>query len=86
MVQEELRILHLHLKAASRILASGIKTNTHNDTPTPARLHLLIVPLPMPNIYKPSQVSQIELHKRRKKHQTSVLIVIAPQRLPILDN
>jgi hypothetical protein len=38
MVQEELRVLHLHLKA----------------TPTPTGPHLLKVPLPGLSIYKPS--------------------------------
>jgi hypothetical protein len=61
MVQEELRVLHLHLKAASRILVSrqyyeGLKAHTHSDTPTPTGPHLLIVPLPGPSIYKPSHM------------------------------
>jgi hypothetical protein len=52
MVQEKLRVVHLHLKAASRILASrqlgwGFEAQTHNDTPTPTGPHLLIVPLPL---------------------------------------
>ena len=33
----------------------GLKAHTNSDTPTPTRLHLLIVPLPGPSIYKPSQ-------------------------------
>jgi len=46
MVQEELRVLHLHLRAASRILTSrkldeGYKAQTHSDAPTPTRPHLL---------------------------------------------
>jgi hypothetical protein len=46
MVQMELRVLYLHLKAASRILASwqedeGLKAHTHSDTPNPLRSHLL---------------------------------------------
>jgi len=46
MVQEELRVLHLHLEAASRILTSrklheGYKAQTHSDAPTPTRPHLL---------------------------------------------
>jgi hypothetical protein len=60
MVQEELRVLHLHLKAASRILTSrqlgqGIKAHAHNDPPTTTRPHFLIVPLPGPCVYNPSQ-------------------------------
>jgi hypothetical protein len=40
MVQAELSVIHLHLKVASRILASreedeGLKTQTHSGTPTP---------------------------------------------------
>ena len=66
-MQEELRILHLHLKAASRILASrqlgwGSKsphpqwhTYSEKATPTWTGLHLLIVQLPGLSIYKPSQ-------------------------------
>ena len=58
MVQEELRVLHLHLKASSRILAFrylglGEKAHTHSDTPTPTRPYLLIVPPPLPSIFKP---------------------------------
>jgi hypothetical protein len=60
-VQEELRVVHLHLKAASGRLASrqldeGLKAHTHSDTPTPTGPHLLKVPLPGKSIYKPSQV------------------------------
>jgi hypothetical protein len=57
MVQEELRVRHLYLKAARSRLASrqlGLKAHVHGDTPTPARPHLLIVPLPGPSIYNPS--------------------------------
>ena len=57
MVQEELRALHRHLKATSRILASrqlGLKAHIHSATPTPTGPHLLIVPLSGPSIYKPS--------------------------------
>jgi hypothetical protein len=62
MVQEELRVLHLHLKAASRILASrqlgwGLKALSHSDTlqqgHTYSNRPYLIVPLPGPSIYKP---------------------------------
>jgi hypothetical protein len=58
MVQEELRVLHLHLKAAGRILASkqvgqGIKAHAHSDIPTPTRPHLPTVPLPGLSIHKP---------------------------------
>jgi hypothetical protein len=47
-VQEELRVLHLHLKTARRRLTSrywdeGLKAHIHSDTPTPTRSHLLIV-------------------------------------------
>jgi hypothetical protein len=48
MVQEELRVLHLHLKASRRILAptwlGGLKAHTHSDTLPPMRPHLQIVP------------------------------------------
>ena len=42
MVQEERRVLHLPLKAASKILTSrqldeGLKTHTHSDIPTPCK-------------------------------------------------
>jgi hypothetical protein len=55
----ELRVLHLHLKAASRILASGLydelaKVHTHRDTATPTGPCLLIVPLLGTSIYKSS--------------------------------
>jgi len=36
-----------------------IKAYTHNDTPTPTRLHLLIESLPEPSIYKPSHLKKI---------------------------
>jgi hypothetical protein len=57
MVQKELRVLHLHLKAASRILASRqLPALTHSGTPTPTGTHLLIVPFPGPTLYKPSHI------------------------------
>jgi hypothetical protein len=64
MVQEELRGLHLHLKAAGRILTSrqlgwGSQAHAHSDTPTPTRPHLPIVPLPGPSIYKLSQNKEL---------------------------
>jgi hypothetical protein len=45
MVQDSLRVLHLHLKAASRVLISrqlgwGLKAYTQSDMPTPTRSHL----------------------------------------------
>jgi hypothetical protein len=51
MVQEELRFLHLHLKAASRILTSRkqngrLRTHTHSDILAPTWPYLLILPLP----------------------------------------
>jgi hypothetical protein len=50
-VQEELRALHLHLKAVRRRLVSrqldeGLKAHPHKAIPTPTRPHLLIVLLP----------------------------------------
>ena len=78
MVQEELRLLHLHLKAASRVLTSrqlGQGSNSPHSqwhtyinmaTPTP-RPHLLIVPLPGPSICKPSQYSSENIAKRRQE-------------------
>jgi hypothetical protein len=68
MVQEELRVLHVHLKAASRILASRQLgqgsysphpqwyTSCNKVSPTPTRPYLQTVPLPGPGIYKPSQL------------------------------
>jgi hypothetical protein len=46
MVQAELRVLHIHLKAASRILLPGskdesLKAHTYSDTPIPTRPYLL---------------------------------------------
>jgi hypothetical protein len=63
MVQEELRALHLHLKAASCIWLPGsynerLIAHTHSDIPTPTGPNLLILPhllIPGPCIYKPSQ-------------------------------
>jgi hypothetical protein len=51
MVQEELKVLHLHLKAASRILSSrqlgrGSYSPHLRDTPTTTGPCLLLVPLP----------------------------------------
>jgi hypothetical protein len=59
MVQEELRVLHLHLKVLAEYWLPGSydegpKAHTHSDTPTPTRPYLLIVPLPGPSIYTPS--------------------------------
>ena len=59
MVQEELRVLHLHLKAASRILTSkqlgqGYESPHSQATPTPTRPHFPTVPLPRPSICGPS--------------------------------
>jgi hypothetical protein len=48
MVQAELRVLHLHLKAASGRLTSRQLTVTQ----VPTRPHLLVVLLPEPSIYK----------------------------------
>ena len=64
MVQDELRVLQLHLKAGSRLapmrLGGGAHfpfpqwhTSSSRATPTPTRLHLLIVPLPGPSLLKP---------------------------------
>jgi hypothetical protein len=43
MVQGEVRVLHLHLKAARRRLASrklgGLKAHAQSDTPPPTRPH-----------------------------------------------
>jgi hypothetical protein len=59
-VQEELRVLYLHLKTANRILTvsqlrNRLKAQAHSDTPTPTRPHLPIVPVPVSSIHKPSQ-------------------------------
>jgi hypothetical protein len=59
MVQEELRVLHLHLKADRRRWASSgsqreaLKAHTYSDTLPPTRPHLLTVPFPGPSIVKP---------------------------------
>jgi hypothetical protein len=60
MVQEELRVPHLHLKAARRRLSSrqlweGLKAHPQSDTLPPTGPHLPIVPLPGPSIFKPPQ-------------------------------
>ena len=65
MVQRELRVLHLHLKAASgrlvsRKLGQGLKAQAHSDTPTPTRLHLQIVPLPRLSMCKPSHNPRVK--------------------------
>jgi hypothetical protein len=61
MVQAELRVLCLHVKAAMRRLTSrdlevneDIEAHIHHDISTPMRLQLLIVPLPGPSIFKSS--------------------------------
>jgi hypothetical protein len=44
MVQEELGVLHLHLKEKTVFQATrteGLKAHTYSDTPTPTRPHLL---------------------------------------------
>jgi hypothetical protein len=69
MMQEELRVLRLHLEAARRRLTSrqdkGIKAHIQNDTPTPTRLHFLIVPLPEPSIYKQSHLLSEKKEKKK---------------------
>jgi hypothetical protein len=65
-LEKELRVLHLHLKAAriltSRQLGWGSSAHSHSDTPTPTRPYLLIVshlhivPVPGLSICKPSQL------------------------------
>jgi hypothetical protein len=59
-MQAELRVLHLHLKAASgrlnsRLVGWGLTAHTYKATPTLTGPHLLIVPFLGPSIYKPSQ-------------------------------
>jgi len=60
MVQEELRVLHLHQKGTRsrlsilRQLAGRSPSPCHSDTLSPTRPHLLIVSLPGPSIYKSS--------------------------------
>jgi hypothetical protein len=60
-MQEELRVLHLVLKANRRrpvyrqLRRRSLKAHPHSDTLSPIRPHLLIVPLPGPRIFKPSQ-------------------------------
>jgi hypothetical protein len=71
MVQAELRVLHLHLKAASRILASRQLGWGFYNLPvthlTPTGPHLLIVPFPRPSIYKPSQRSSGLVHSASER-------------------
>jgi hypothetical protein len=67
LVLEELRVLHLVLKAnrwtlASRQLGGGSQnpspqwhSSSNEATPTPIKLHILIVPLLGPSIFKPTQ-------------------------------
>jgi len=65
MVLEELRVLHLHLKAARRTGSHLVRRRSHGPspqrhtssnktTPTLIRPHLL-VPFPGPNIFNPAQ-------------------------------
>jgi hypothetical protein len=54
-VQEELRIVRLHLMAARRILDEGLKAYNHSDTPITTGPQALILPLSGPSIYKQSQ-------------------------------
>jgi hypothetical protein len=63
MMQEELRVLQLHLKSASRILSSrqlGRRSHTHSDAATPTVPHLLRVLRPGPCLCNPSHVALIE--------------------------
>ena len=55
MVQRDLRVLHLHLKAGFQA-ARMIKAHAHSDTPTPTKPHFQILPLPRPSTYKPSHL------------------------------
>jgi hypothetical protein len=52
MVQEELRVLHLVLKATRGKLLFFLKTHPHSDTLPPARPHLPKVLLPGSSIFK----------------------------------
>jgi hypothetical protein len=57
-LEKEMRVLHLDLKATRRECLpgskeEGLKTHAHSDALPPARLPLLIVPLPLPRIFKP---------------------------------
>jgi hypothetical protein len=66
MVQVQMKVLYLHLKATIRILSSWqlgwhLKAHTHSAMLTPTRPHLLIVPLPRLSIYKPSQRGRLYL-------------------------
>jgi hypothetical protein len=65
MVQEELRVQHLHLLLVDDWLPGswevGLKAHAHDGIPT-LRAHLSIVPLPEgPNIYKPSQIPRTKI-------------------------
>jgi hypothetical protein len=52
---QEVRVLHLHLKAARKALGKedGLIVHPHSDMLPPTRPHLLIVPLPRPSLFKP---------------------------------
>jgi hypothetical protein len=57
MVQEDLRGLNFHLKAASGKLTSRqLGSKAHAHKPTPTRPYLLIGLLPEARLYKPSQL------------------------------
>ena len=53
MVQNELRVLHLVLKANRSRIANGQEDLKPYSSTLPTRPHLLIVPLPKPSIFKP---------------------------------
>ena len=91
LVQEELRVLHLHLKAACRILASrplgqGIKAHIHSDTSIPTRPHLPTVSLPGTSIYKLSHMatyfSNCQGRGGKTERRTYLVLIIGPINLP----
>jgi hypothetical protein len=73
MVQEELRVLHLYLKAARRRLAPmwlggrsycpPLQRHTFSNKSFTYSNNLLIVPLPGPSIFKPPHPGYIKLSK-----------------------
>jgi hypothetical protein len=61
MVQEELRVLHLHLKATRiKLTSRQLKANTHSDSVPPTRPHLQIVPFPGPSIFELPHLHNIQ--------------------------
>ena len=79
MVQEEMRVLYLYLKAARRLaptwLGGGSQYPPHSDTLPPTWPHLLREPLPGPSLFKPPHLgSQISWLPERTSEWTPTSI------------